>query len=274
MDKENDLLVEESTARLQTQRYNKWRIRVFEFIMISVAVALGFIAEEIRESRNERRLENEFARVLYFELLSDSVRAKEVLQLRLQRENDFEYLAAFFKDSSLIDLPKAVYPKFTTSLYMFNSFAFEPKDGILSQLRNSGSSQYFKSLTLQKLLGDINADVSNLRYRNEQDYQYFASPVKPFLLKHYDFTWLDTVLKKDPNAKVLDAINDYLASPGIIEGKILNIDSFNRTEAVNIILFYKSLLRVANTRQLNSYINTNHKILQHLREVYEIEDQK
>jgi hypothetical protein len=274
MNKESELHLEESIPQLQTQRRNKWRIRVFEFIMISVAVALGFIAEEIRESRNERRLENEFARVLYYELLSDSVRAKEVLQLRLQRENDFAYLAAFFKDSSLSNLPKNVYPKFTTSLYMFNSFAFEPKDGILSQLRNSGSSQYFKSLTLQKLLGDINADVSNLRYRNEQDYQYFASPVKPFLLKHYDFTWLDTVLKKDPNAKVLEAINAYLASPGIVDARILNIDSFDRTEAVNIILFYKSLLRVANTRQLNSYINTNHKILQHLKEAYEIKEEK
>jgi hypothetical protein len=274
MNKESELHLEESIPQLQTQRRNKWRIRVFEFIMISVAVALGFIAEEIRESRNERRLENEFARVLYYELLSDSVRAKEVLQLRLQRENDFAYLAAFFKDSYQSNLPKNVYPKFTTSLYMFNSFAFEPKDGILSQLRNSGSSQYFKSLTLQKLLGDINADVSNLRYRNEQDYQYFASPVKPFLLKHYDFTWLDTVLKKDPNAKVLEAINAYLASPGIVDARILNIDSFDRTEAVNIILFYKSLLRVANTRQLNSYINTNHKILQHLKEAYEIKEEK
>jgi hypothetical protein len=56
-----------------------------------------------------------------------------------------------------------------------------------SQLRNSGSLRYFKSISLQKLLGDLSVCINNIRYRNEQEYQYFANPIKPFLLKYYDF---------------------------------------------------------------------------------------
>lgn len=239
-------------------------------MMIFLAVSLGFIAEEIRENRNEIRLENEFAKVLYYELLSDSIRATAILTLRLAREKDLDYLAAFFKDSALTNLPKEFYPKFTKSLYVANSYAFEPKEGILSQLRNSGSSQYFKSIALQKLLGDINVDVNNVRYRNEQDYQYFSNPVKAFLLKHYDFTWLNQLASKNPNLRLLELINAYNTNNQYIEAKILNINSFDRVEAVNMIFFYKTMLRSANTLQINNYILTNHEILEHLRKTYSI----
>jgi hypothetical protein len=78
---------------------------------------------------------------------------------------------------------------------------------------------------LQKLLGDISVDINNIRYRNDQEYQYFANPVKPFLLKHYDWSWLDSLRKQDTTAIVLNVINDYLQSDRNIESKVLNLRS-------------------------------------------------
>ncbi len=129
------------TVNLEKHKSKEWKTYVLEFIMIFLAVSLGFVAEELRENRNESRLEREFAEVLYNERLSDSVQVSEILNLRRKREDDLTYLAAFFKDSLLTNLPREFYPKFTTSLYLSNSFTFEPKEGILTQLRNSGSSQ-------------------------------------------------------------------------------------------------------------------------------------
>ncbi|MBY0434859.1 MAG: hypothetical protein K2U26_12190 [Cyclobacteriaceae bacterium] len=234
----------------ERKKPKEWKTYILEFIMIFLAVSLGFIAEELRQNRNETRLENEFAVVLFNELLSDSVQASEILNLRIRRESDIDYIVAFFKDSSLIKLPREFYPKLTTSLFLSDSYKFEPKEGILNELRNSGASQYFKNITFQKLLGDMNADVSSIRARSEQDYQYYSNPIKPFLVKHYDFSWLNKLQVENPDKRVLEVITDYAKGSRTISGEILNLNSLDRIEAVNMILFYKSLLRVANTRQL------------------------
>jgi hypothetical protein len=97
-------------------------------------------------------------------------------------------------------------------MYLATSFVFEPKDGILSQLKSSGSLRYFKGTTLQKLFGDISVCINNVRYRNEQEYQFFTSPIKPFILKHYDFSWFNELRKQDEDAYTIDLINNYRKS--------------------------------------------------------------
>jgi len=250
----------------------KFREYFFEFIMIFLAVTMGFLADSIREHITETKRENGFAKALYAELNDDSAVAANKFAIRLEKGKDLDYLHTFFTDSSLTSLPRKFYPAFTNGLYLINTYAFEPKDGILSQLRNSGSQGYFKNMDLQKLLGDISVCINNLRYRNEQEYQYFASPLKPFLLKYFDFNWLDLLRKKDTSSSALDVINAYRLSDRNIEGKILNISSFDRIEASNMVLCYKQILMSTQTLQLNNYILTNHKILQALRENYELEN--
>ena len=250
----------------------KWKHYLWEFLMLFLAVTLGFFVENQRDHYIEHQREIEFAKMLYTELSDDSVVAASKLNIRLKKENDMDYLNNFFRDSSLTSLPHDFYPAYTTSAYLANTYSFEPKDGILSQLRNSGSLRYFKNTTMQKLFGEISVCINNMRYRNDQEYQFFASPIKPFLLKHYDFRWLDQLRKENTSPNLLDLINDYRKGNRTIEGKILNISSFDRSEACNMILFYKQMLVSTRTLQLNNYIITNHKILQVLREIYSIKN--
>src|SRR6185369_2666511 len=188
-------------------------------------------AENFREHQVEHQHEKQFARELYDELYADSISLAYKLNLRLDKEKDMDYLRNYFKDSSLTELPKEFYPAYTTVMYLVNTYTFEPKDGILSQLKSSGSLRYFKSTTLQKLFGDISVAINNVRYRNEQEYQFFANPIKPFILQHYDFKWVDNVRKMSANAYYLDLLNLYLSSDTLIKAEILNLPSFNRNEA-------------------------------------------
>jgi hypothetical protein len=246
---------------------------ILEGLMIFLAVTMGFFAENLREHISDNNREKEFAKALYTELRDDSAFAATKLEYRLQKEKSMDYLYAYFKDSSLTVLPKRFYPAFTTSFYMINIYAFEPKDGILSQLRNSGSLRYFRSVALQKLLGDLSVAINNMRYRNEQDYQYFANPIKPFLLKHFDFHWLNQVRKQNTNPNMISVMNNYLAGKQTIKGEILNGSQFNRLEAANMVDFYKALIISSNLLQLNSYISTNSKILEVLRKTYDLENE-
>jgi hypothetical protein len=251
----------------------KWEEYFLEFLMIFLAVTLGFFAENIREHISDSHREKEFAQQLYSELKGDSAVVAVKLAARVAKEKDMDYLSSYFKDSSLISLPREFYPAFTTSTFLINSYAFEPKDGILSQLRNSGSLRYFKSIELQKLLGDITVCINNVRYRNDQEYQFFASPIKAFILKYYDFNWVNQLRKQDPDPDsiILGIINRYRKGNGIIEGHILNVSSFDRSEGSNMIIFYKQMLVSTRTLQLKDYVVTNHKILEELRHNYKLE---
>ncbi|HTD97892.1 MAG TPA: hypothetical protein VK668_01330 [Mucilaginibacter sp.] len=250
-----------------------WKEYLLEGLMIFLAVTMGFFAESLREHITDSSREKEFAKALYAELRDDSVAAATKLQYRLQKEKSMDYLYAYFKDSSLTVLPRKFYPAFTTSLYMINIYAFEPKDGILSQLRNSGSLRYFKSVPLQKLLGDLSVAINNMRYRNEQDYQYFANPIKPFLLKHFDFHWLNQIRteKSDPN--MIKIMEQYMSGSSTIKGEVLNAAQLDRKEAANMVDFYKALIISSNSLQLNAYITTNKQILKVLRDNYPLADE-
>jgi len=250
----------------------KWGEYFLEFFMLFFAVFLGFVAENVRETTVEHEREKQYAQQLYTEFYADSIAFAKKVNARLDKERDCDYIYSYIKDSSLTDLPKKFYPAYTTVFYLINSYTFEPKDGILSQLKSSGSLRYFKNPELQKLFGDISVAINNVRYRNEQEYQFFANPIKPFILQHYDFKWVDNVRKMSANAYYLDLLNLYLSSDTLIKAEILNLPSFNRNEAANMVMFYKTMMVSSRTLQMNDYIKTNEKILQALRKNYPLKD--
>ncbi len=250
----------------------KWTHYLWEFLMLFFAVFCGFLAENFREHQAEKKREKQFARELYAEFLDDSVAIANKIKLRLEKEKDMDWLRNYFLDSSLASLPRSFYPSYTTVFYLVNTYTFEPKDGVLSQLRNSGSLRYFDDIKLQKLFGDISVAINNVRNRNEQEYQFFASPIKPFIMAHFDFNWTNQLRNQDadPSAPMIDILNRYLQGTKLIEGQILNLSSFNKGEAANMISFYKQMLVSTRTLQLNSYVMTNHKILEALRNNYHL----
>jgi len=249
----------------------KWGEYLLEFLMLFLAVSLGFVAENIREINVEHHREKQYAGQLYAEFYADSIAFVKKLDARLDKEHDCDYMYSYLRDSSLTDLPKKFYPAYTTVFYLINSYTFEPKDGILSQLKSSGSLRYFKHPELQRLFGDISVAINNVRYRNEQEYQFFANPVKPFILHHYDFKWLDNVRKMSAGAYYLDLLHLYLSSDTLIRAEILNLPTFNREEAANMVMFYKTMMVSSRTLQMNDYAVINHKMLDELRKNYKLE---
>lgn len=64
-----------------------------------------------------------------------------------------------------------------------------------------------------------------------------------------------------------------MQSSNLYEGKILHIESIDRVEAANMLLFYKQMLVSTRTLQLNNYSNLNHAILELLKRTYSIENE-
>jgi len=251
----------------------KWTHYFWEFLMLFLAVFAGFLAEYQLEHTIEKQREKELARALYAELLDDSVSVANKIQMRLEKEKDMDYLSNYFKDSSLTSVPHEFYPILTTGMYLINIYQFDPKDGMLNQLRNSGSLRYFKNMKLQKLIGDIGVSINDVRVRNEQEFQYFSEPVKPFLTRHYDFSWLDRLRTEYNQLKLIDVIKDFRNKKLDIpyEGRLLNISSINKEEVSNMIIFYKQVLVSTRILTLRNYVTANDQLLSELRNNYTLE---
>ena len=100
---------------------------------------MGFIAETVRENISESGKAKELAKSLYDEVYADSVNMQDKLKMRMHKEDRMEYFRRYISDSSLTHLSEQFYPAFVWSYILTTSNMFEPSDGILNQLRNSGS---------------------------------------------------------------------------------------------------------------------------------------
>ncbi|HLY71147.1 MAG TPA: hypothetical protein VKR53_15545 [Puia sp.] len=243
-----------------------------EFLMIFLAVTMGFFAETVRESISEDSKAKELAESLYTEVYADSINMQNKINMRLEKESQMDYFRNYILDSSLTDLSEKFYPSFAWTGVLTTSIIFEPNDGELSQLRNSGALRYFKNIHLQNCVSHINVAISNTRDRNGQEYRFIEEFVRPFVLKHYDFKWMDAYTKNG-QLSFLQALKqyDYHSS---VKPVIKNIQDFKRQDAEGIVAYYLIILRATRQIHYQDYMVKNHELLEALRSEYGIKKEK
>jgi hypothetical protein len=275
---EDQPLISSDTSPLQTQlpmevhhhahtERKKWNHYLWEFLMLFLAVFCGFIAENMREHYVEGQREKELAKNLYKEIYADSINIEQKMAFRNRKEKECVYFIDYVKDSSLTTLSPRFYPAFTWAFIATAQLLFEPNDGILNQLRNSGELRYFKRGAVQAKIGELSIAIANVRTRNEKEYGFVEFSLRPFTLKHYDFAWYEALTEHGKLALVT-ALNQNTMQEA---GEILNRDQFNRQEAKNIASYYVLMLRGTRQAQYIPYAAINHQLLEILRKEYHFE---
>jgi hypothetical protein len=240
----------------------------YEFLMLFLAVFCGFIAENIREHYVEGQRAKELAKNLYKEIVADSVSVQQCIEKRKIKEASCTYFISYVKDSSLTALSDRFYPAFSWALIQTQRIIFEPNDGILNQLRNSGELRYFKDQELQAAVGKLSVMISNIRVRNEREYSFVENNIRPFSLRFYDFSWYEA-LTEHGKLELYDALTQRITSP--VKGNIPNLDKFDRKEAENVSNYYLLMLRATRMAQYTGYAKINHELLEILRKEYRLE---
>ena len=239
----------------------------FEGIMIFLAVTMGFIAENIREHITENSRAKELAESLYQEVYNDSIQLQKVITNRERKESELGYIIKYVKDSSLTTVSSRFYRSFTWSFLIVSPISFDPADGMLTQLRNSGSLRYFKSNLLQKEIGDLSVAIAKIRVRSETEASYSQQYIRPFVIKHYNFTWYNELTKNG----ALSVVEAILHEPDPKEiPAIKNAALLNKIEAENLASYYQLILRGTRQIQLKNYSEINHKLLETLRQEYDL----
>ena len=246
---------------------NKFWHFFFEFLMLFLAVFCGFLAENLRENYVENERAKELAKNLYNEIFADSINIHQKIEIRNIKESECIYFIAYVKDSSLTTLSDRFLPAFSRA-FIAQRIYFDPSDGILNQLRNSGELRYFKSPELQAAVGKISVAISKIRTRQEREYSMMEMYVRPFMLKFYDFNWYEEFTQHG-KFDVSTALTQKVKVP--LKGKIPNLDKFNRQEAENLAFYYLLVLRGTRIEHYTEYAAMNQQLLQILRKEYHLE---
>jgi hypothetical protein len=181
----------------------KWSEYIIEFVLLFLAVFLGFIAENIREHVGEQNRAKEFSASLVRDLQSDTIAINN--QIKTSRF----YIAV---SDSLLQLSKTKLDGRNAAQFSFYSrFAYwtQPVSwnrSTFEQIKNSGSLRYFTNVDLMKKLLEYNAivnttnsEVENNKIRGNMLLTSLNSIIDPQLhqnLSQYFLATLDTMSTK------------------------------------------------------------------------------
>jgi len=245
----------------------KWTHYLWEFLMLFLAVFAGFLAENQREHYVENQRAKALAKNLYRELYTDSITVQQCIENRKKKESECRYFVDYVKDSNLTSLSARFFPAFATSLIQIQYIIFEPNDGILNQLRNSGELRYFKNSDLQSEIGKLGVKIAYVRARNDKEYSYIEFYHRPFVLKHFDFNWYENITHNGA-LPLVEALKQNMQA--VDPGKIVNADKFSRQEAKNLVSYTLLMLRSTRQIQYREYTEANHRVLELLRKEFHL----
>ena len=140
-----------------------------EFLMLFLAVTLGFLAENLRESY----VEKERAHELIFQLKTDiqnNIKLIDSVVLRDQSlVREFDTAVVYLTSNELIN-GDSLYANMPPNVYRFLS-----KNDTYDQMKNSGSLRYIKDTVLLNKIIDYSNNVKAAEFRSAtQEYEYFS----------------------------------------------------------------------------------------------------
>ena len=149
----------------------KWKEYFLEFLMIFLAVTMGFFAENIRENYVEHKSAREYASLLIEDLATDTVelnRAAHVLNLIITAGDSLGNLLS--SDPKLIVGGKLYYYEYLSSV----RWNFISHDATLQQLKSSGALRYLGDTSLIRKIMNYEESVQIIylaqnRYRTAKN---------------------------------------------------------------------------------------------------------
>ena len=145
-------------AHTHTSR-KKWTHYFWEFLMLFLAVTLGFFVENQREHYIEHQREKQYIRTLIEDLRSDTAQLATSITERMQKENMIDSLVFF------LNSPEA--SKQGSSIYYWGYSVLRPSrfiqnDRTIQQLKNGGGMRLIRNKAVSNSIVDYDSKVKTL----------------------------------------------------------------------------------------------------------------
>lgn len=124
-----------------------WKAYIFDFLMIFLAVTLGFMAENLRERYMENKRVRQYAQSLYEDLKIDTAIIQRTYDEEAWIQLKFDSAAMILASNDLSDNNEFIY---YVERYLSINDMFSSQDVTYQQLRSSGNLRYMRNFDLIK----------------------------------------------------------------------------------------------------------------------------
>lgn len=188
----------------------KWTHYFWEFLMLFLAISLGFFVENQREHYIERQRAKVLAYSLVEDVKKDTSSLNSAIMRCEQKIMSLKELVRMLREpathwNDTLIYKNAVLIQFATR--------FLRSDGTYNQIVNSGSLRYFKQ-SLINLMNQYDIDVRMVESRRDADLNIIFSESLNFVNKYLNQEAFDEVLENKPLTKSLYL---HFNSPEIID---------------------------------------------------------
>jgi len=229
-----------------------WKEYLLEGFMIFIAVLMGFIAENIRESITEHKRASEFAESYYQDIKKDTAQINKAIRLSdhkmaaIDSAVTFLHLAPNAHGDTII-----AYKSIIASVVL----PFEPSSGNLESIKTSGTIRNFKQKMIS-LMNEYDLQARAVIRRDEITQKFITEQFLPYGLTKVNF-------ESSYDIMTSGKINHRLIFPADAKERevFINILSINKVFILRSVQEYRKLSDVAG------------KVLAELKNEYSLEDE-
>jgi hypothetical protein len=163
----------------------KWGEYLLEFLLLFLAVFLGFLAENFREHQVEKERAHQFLQSMLLDV-QDNIKHLDSLthEDRVLSANHDSLVSWLLTDSATID--RAAFSRKMGAVWMKN---FLVRKETYEQMKSSGSLRYVGDVAFLRKMMDYEIKTNFAQYRNQEfERKYYTELFIPALYKAYDLT--------------------------------------------------------------------------------------
>ena len=236
----------------------KWHHYFWEFLMLFLAVTLGFLVENQREHYIEHQREKQFIRSLFSDIKSDTANIIRIINARTAKERMLDSLSYMMNSPNSRGQIKQIYA-YAVHAGRSLPYRFISNDGTMQQLKNSGALRLIRNRAVVDSISKYDINVRNMLGQYE---------VEENLIEHYR-----TAASKIFNAVVFDSMideNSVVTRPAADNS---SLQPHNNRELYewNYRIYGLKGANKANRRELRSLLKQANELLDLLKKEYDLQ---
>ncbi len=138
----------------------KWKEYFLEFLMIFLAVSLGFLAENLREHMTERAKEKQYIEGFIRNLKDDTANLHHVIEFNKRQLKGLDTLLKLSHANMDVDSNRKSF--YLAIHYCYNSSTFKSNDATLQQLKSTGDYRLIEKDHVVDSLTKYDVDMNNV----------------------------------------------------------------------------------------------------------------
>ena len=176
-------------AHTHTPR-KKWTHYLWEFLMLFLAVTLGFFVENQREHYIEHKRANELAASLINDLQKDTA---QLNMLHARREKRKLFLDSFYHllETTPANIDRRVFYRFVANSLSY--LIFSQSNGTVNQLKNAGYLRYFSDNKLLNYITDYEFWIQDFKGDEELETKWINEKFSDFVVFNLDNEILEKI---------------------------------------------------------------------------------